>query len=847
MTNNNLYWTRKLGAFFHDPVFKAFDVKGHEIVASKFLKSLSEKDVGVEIRKTGDAPASAMDRLLLPYELKTKDDGRIIVDGSELNEFLHPLSGNPLDVKKTIYDRYRNDAKFLSQELIKWVESIVDKYPDDLGKLFHHLWWELPNKVPMIDFLPADTRVPYHSIIDHLDMTSALEGCKIGTQVKPSFLQVAIGPIQKFIAAARKTRDLWIGSYLLSYLTFQGIRTIGETYGFDHIIFPNMRHQTLLKDWLRNNKIDVDDHPQDLPRDIASLPNRFLAVVPADRAKAIAEEVKKAVEKTWDEFAQQTADRLKISNADMKYWTMQTDLFPEFYYAIQEWESPQNFKKTFENFFSDTDEIDGFLNELQKISSLESYQVNSGSFYPFFYELTRRKLEAVKATTAFGGYIDDRLINGDELSGEVKAILENYQPSGKHSATEKPERLGAINLIKREISEIREDFPNKKTPSTTEIAIRNLEEQKRKKWLDLLREDQPLQKLPTPYYAILVMDGDKMGEWMSGKRAPELRCRLHQNAKDAMEKLEKEGTLSLSRLKKAAITPSYHRAISRTLDHFSRFVKPVVEDKYHGLLIYAGGDDVLAFLPARTVFNCANDLRKIYSGIGKVELTIDANDKNSEEYLFDQELCFKKENEKWFPLFPMMGVKATMSAGIALLNHKFPLSDALDIAREAEKSAKRGRLKQVSPLSEFEQKESVENKSESRDSFSITVVRHSGQQTKIVSKWDRNQTDLLSQAQEFWALLKQTKVSKKLVYVFLEDIDSDEFSTREWIDRYIPYLIDRRGSLSKANKEIVVGKFREVLNRLAAEGDESRTRKIYKDFFLLLSMGEFAQREVEKP
>ncbi|HPX97720.1 MAG TPA: hypothetical protein PLO74_06200, partial [Thermotogota bacterium] len=147
MTNNNLYWTRKLGAFFHDPVFKAFDVKGHEIVASKFLKSLSEKDIGVEMQKTGDAPASAMDRLLLPYELKKKDGGRIIVDGSELTEFLHPLSGNRLDIKKTVYDRYRNDAKFLSEELMKWVESTVDKYPDDLGKLFHHLWWELPNKV----------------------------------------------------------------------------------------------------------------------------------------------------------------------------------------------------------------------------------------------------------------------------------------------------------------------------------------------------------------------------------------------------------------------------------------------------------------------------------------------------------------------------------------------------------------------------------------------------------------------------------------------------------------------------------------------------------------------------
>jgi len=839
---NDCYWNRKLGAFFHDPVFKAFDIKGHESLAGKFLKALSDGDV--EMQKTGDASASAMDRLLLPYELPTNKQSRIMVDATELSEFLHPLSGTPLDIKKTVYDRYRSDARFLTEELVKWVESIADKYPDDPCRLFHHLWWELPNKVPMIDFLPADTRAPYHSIIDHLDMTAALEGCKVGSQIKPVFLQVAIGPIQKFIAAARKTRDLWIGSYLLSYLTFQGIRTIGETYGFDHIIFPNMRHQTLLKEWLRENEIAVCDHPQDLPRDIASLPNRFLAVVPSDQAEAIAQEVKNAIGKVWREFAEKTAGKLKLSDTERQYWTMQTDLFPEFYYAIQNWENPEVFRKTFTKFFSDTGELDGFTQELQKLSQLESYQVNSGSFYPFFYELTRRKLEAVKATTAFGGYVDDRSVNGDELSGEVKAILENYRQYGRNDVgRNKPERLGAINLIKREISEIQKDFPEKRTPSTTEIAIRNLEGENRTRWLSLLREDDQerekdttFEKLPTPYYAILVMDGDKMGEWMSGKKAPELKERLHENAKKVMLKLDENKKISLSKLKKAAITPSYHRAISRTLDHFSRFVKPVVEDKYNGLLIYAGGDDVLAFLPARTVFDCANDLRKIYSGIGKVELTMDTYGNNLEEYLFDQELCYKKENEKWFPMFPMMGVKATMSAGIALLNHKFPLSDALDIAREAEKCAKRG---WITPPST--------GNSESRDAFSITVVRHSGQQTKVVSKWTRNQIDLLSQAQEIWALLKRTKVSKKLVYVFLEDIDSDEFSTREWIDRYIPYLINRRGSLSKANKEIVVSKFREILIGMATEGDENRTREIYKDFFLLLSMGEFAQREVEKP
>ena len=32
-------------------------------------------------------------------------------------------------------------------------------------------------------------------------------------------LQIAIGPVQEFIAAARRTRDLWFGSYLLSEIS----------------------------------------------------------------------------------------------------------------------------------------------------------------------------------------------------------------------------------------------------------------------------------------------------------------------------------------------------------------------------------------------------------------------------------------------------------------------------------------------------------------------------------------------------------------------------------------------------------------------------------------------------
>ena len=46
-----------------------------------------------------------------------------------------------------------------------------------------------------------------------------------------AFLSFSLGPVQTFIAAARTIRDLWAGSYLLSWLTFQAMRPLLDEVG----------------------------------------------------------------------------------------------------------------------------------------------------------------------------------------------------------------------------------------------------------------------------------------------------------------------------------------------------------------------------------------------------------------------------------------------------------------------------------------------------------------------------------------------------------------------------------------------------------------------------------------
>lgn len=51
-------------------------------------------------------------------------------------------------------------------------------------------------------------------------------------------LALTVGPVQDFIAAARRTRDLWFGSYLLSEVSKAAAKAVGDHVGINKLIFP---------------------------------------------------------------------------------------------------------------------------------------------------------------------------------------------------------------------------------------------------------------------------------------------------------------------------------------------------------------------------------------------------------------------------------------------------------------------------------------------------------------------------------------------------------------------------------------------------------------------------------
>ena len=88
----------------------------------------------------------------------------------------------------------------------------------------------------------------------------------------------AIGPVQDFIATARRSRDLWYGSWMLSELSKVAANKIVEITSFDNLIFPHPNDRKLLK-----------------PASDFNSPNKIVAVIETDNPKKFADDIKKAV------------------------------------------------------------------------------------------------------------------------------------------------------------------------------------------------------------------------------------------------------------------------------------------------------------------------------------------------------------------------------------------------------------------------------------------------------------------------------------------------------------------------------------------------------------------------
>lgn len=370
-------------------------------------------------------------------------------------------------------------------------------------------------------------------------------------------LEFSIAPVQSFVGQARRIRDYWAGSYLLSYLTAHAMFGVSDGDP-EWIRFPRI-HEDLLWKTLTGS-LSSDKGPS-----IASLPNRFTAICndPAVAGQKGAEALQKAWERIVDAVWKKVREVLQ-SKFSFR--------LPE----LNDSELPETWKKQLFNLW----EI-YWVDEGPESSPSWSKGMNQRKNWrkPLCWE-ERGEMCTVcgERVVAFGEGLSRPEVRRLWHQGEnsiCKILNQHREQLGDAKLQWKlvmedndRERLCSVCLVKRVFPYIAKhalgwDLEDNRIyiPSTHEFAAQ----------LGKNLQDEPV----NPYYAVLLMDGDKLGE-------------------------------------KLRDYPKQRGSISEAIAAFSREVPMIVEGKWSGRVVYAGGDDVLAFLPLHKALDCATELRNAF-------------------------------------------------------------------------------------------------------------------------------------------------------------------------------------------------------------------------------------------
>ncbi len=819
-------WRLKVTAFLHDPPQKALLLGrgiGHEAVA----RGLVEAALGVGVdeylwqrAKAADRIASAADRIDFPAEAQACWWRRPVLR--------HPLSGKAHDLGGlTVVD-----VDVINERVRRTVEAIRTECGGDPEKIFLRLWRGLADDLKggeaeggerlgaLWDLLPADTRLPQHTIWDHNRIVSALAGAL----PHAALLVMSIGPVQDFIASARKTQDLWAGSWILSYLAWQGMQAIAARWGPDAILFPALRGQPLVDRWLVSAKgvsgiVEPDERHIETP----SLPNRWVAILPADQAEDVAAAASAAVTDGWLDLAANARRLLGSKGVEVEEsrWNRQQD-WVEAYWTVQRWPAanggaPAELGNVLDAALGRDAAFDRLLHAFEQTGK---YQPNLGTYYGRLHTLADRAHGSRKTLRGFAGGPGEpgykcTLCGEREPAGPASVDTSDHarlvafwqEVAGKlgSAAVEREgrERLCAVCLTKRLVPSVLDRILGgtdgldgkpgawARFPSTSEVAAttfkrlvldraRENDSLRRvlKEFLDVAPENEPIwgrcapatrraadrlgrgtgdhetwrraatldgewffpetyesdeagerlgagvrvqmrQRLgtllheagalgiapPAPYYAVLFLDGDRMGQWVSGthEKLPSIEESLHPDAVASCRDAFGDELLRQRRPQ----SPSLQGALSGALLGFGLLsvARHVVEVRHAGTLVYAGGDDVFAVAPVDGVLALAGDLEAAFRAPALV---------SGDGVQVGPEALARNPRGQGGTVHLGMGDRATASAGIAVAHHRQPLGQVLEAARRMEKRAKRDL---------------------GRAAFSAALLRRSGEQSEAGAKW----------------------------------------------------------------------------------------------------------------
>ena len=501
-----------------------------------------------------------------------------------------------------------------------------------------------------------------------------------------------IGPVQSFIAQARKTRDLYAGSQILSELVEAGMNAFPGT-----VIFPNKGSQ--------------------------SKPNRFLGWVnhagDDDALRDMGKAVEDAVRAAWQRMAKDAVEGLgpsrpngydeQIQNALQVFWVFQSAKEETYHIAYRDIERTlgaiKNVRPVRQYHYQMENEETVYGERGRKCSldgerNVKFYRMGStdknGEGYAVERKLFLRNKDEVAIIRDRDGVGMGDLPPGEGLSA-VSWVKRRYTPEGKESEFESFQSTAMIAALHFEdqanmhpaLGQKYELFRScfKKTwdaqllfeenHTTSYYHKQGIESgfASPSKAVESLKslfgkyKDQEGTvhniKHPSGYYALLLFDGDSMGKWLSGAN---------------LQAGRNEG----------AELKQFHEDLAEKLGKFSQNAFQELNG-VKGRAIYAGGDDFLGFINLEHLFDVLSWMRVQF------------------DEQINQKLDHKNKKESF-----------TFSGGLLIAHYKTPLHVVLDWARATEKAAK----KYIHPHGQR------------KDTLGISVMRASGEITQAFVPWN---------------------------------------------------------------------------------------------------------------
>ena len=430
-------------------------------------------------------------------------------------------------------------------------------------------------------------------------------------------IRATVGPVQEYISEARKTRDLYIGSHLLSEATKESMKPIIDNYGVELIFYPFIEE-------LKNS--------QD------SIPNLYMAIIPEEgftQEKNIPEQMEKKVHNFLKEKGKNVLNKIPDYSKITAIWDYQIE---EHFYL--NWVAIPITRDEVENSFkTKVRNVQDFLEERKLTRTFKSWKGSNAkkcvqcghreSIQDAIYSKIQmdknikrkiKKNEKLCAVCLLKRLLEANDIEKKERKFEsvVDISVRNFKSLVKNHETDKEildflNSINDINILLGEellknidamsgewfyLDNLDNNFLKIEYEVEDPLKIKKLEEMSNKANESLKKVFTLVDRKPSKYYTIVSMDGDNMGKLMSGEGLDDQK-----------------------------FTIDYQTQLSTTLVDIGKNSTELIEKETmgNGYCVYSGGDDVLAFLPIERSLSVINETRnyfcKAFKNIDKTPTT----------------------------------------------------------------------------------------------------------------------------------------------------------------------------------------------------------------------------------